>query len=430
MKPKIVELRPNQNLLNSNFEGYKLSLATLPLCQKDLPASVDRASPDAGQYSLLHARLFGLHNHIFAEEIHGVSYVYFVDKEWRVWKLYLEPFTHQFTEPFLVWQIPKSAERLHGQYNITLSFVKPELVALSDAFGTLYLLNTGNRSLDTPWTVAFKGEILDTRKKFVIQDALCNDGNELHLLLLRIDQDSCGEHWVNVINWVVLSPNENTWNVTAVKELQSRGELHYSYLEPGCKALYISSENSFKCITDSVETTEDNVKPEGKEKKFVWSQTITDITIKFKLPENCVKDSLKISTKSAEIIVQYENNTLLSGPLHQNICADLTIWDTKDNVLEISLTKQEEGLMWPEVVVGDDSGELTVDTCIADETQQKLGHLCSDSVVDIFKTLFALLAVLAIYFRQTQQQAQRSTVNKWRNVTLWMKKTVISSAYC
>lgn len=270
MKPKILELRPNRDLLNPNFDGYKLSLTTLTVCEKDLPASVDRASPDAGQYSFLHARLFGLHNHIFAEDIHGISYIYFVDKQWRVWKLYLEPFLHQFAEPVLVFQIPKDSERLQGQYNITLTFVTKELAAISDSCGVFYLLNTGDRSSDTPWSVAFRGDIFDRTRNFVIRDVLCTDENELHLLALKIDQDASGEHWINVLNWVVLSFRENTWIVTAIRELQAKGELYYCYFEKDGRALYISSENSFKFVMDSEEDTN----KEESVKKYVGARRL------------------------------------------------------------------------------------------------------------------------------------------------------------
>lgn len=379
----MIELRPNRELLNPNFNGYKLSLATLPVCQTELNTPVDRAAPDAGQYSILHARLFGLHNHIFGEEIDGASYVYFVDKNWCLWKMYVEPFLHYLVDPFPVFRIPKNSEREQGQYNITLKFVTSELAVLSDGHGVLYLLNTGIRSADSPWDVVYDGEILGTGNKFVIQDAVCTDKNELHLLLLRIEQDSTGEHWINILNWIVMARNNEKWDVIATKELQARGELHYSHFEADCTAVYISSEKSFKFVTDEAETTDEknNESNEDKRKRYVWSQTIESITVKFKLPQNYEKSNLKITSTDAEILVQYENYVLLSGALYQNISPDLTSWNTGKDVLEISLSKVEIGLMWPELVVGDENGELVVDSCIADEVHQKLSHLCGENEV-------------------------------------------------
>lgn len=383
MKPKLIELRPDRFLLNSNFEGYKLSLATLPVCQKTLQVSIDRAAPDSSQYSLLHARLFGLHNHIFAEELQGMSYIYYVDKNWRILKTYAEPFSHQLTEPIVVFEIPKNAERVPGQYNITLKFVTSELAVLSAPDGILYILNTGDRSLDIEWNINFKGDILGVETKFVIQDALFDDKNQLHLLLLKIE--TSGEHWSNILNWIVMTSADKEWNVVDKKELRASGELYYSHFEPDCKALIISSEKSFKFIG---ENDEDSEKNEEKEKRYSWSQTVEDITVKFKLPENWNENSIKITTKPAEIIIQYENSLLLAGRLYKIICPDLTVWETKNNVLEVCLAKQEIALMWPEFVVGDDNGEFVVDTCIADEVHEKLSGLCSENEVFYVKKLF------------------------------------------
>lgn len=377
MTPKLVELRPDRNLLNSNFEGYKLSLATLPVCEKSLPVSIDRAAPDGSQYSLLHAKLYGLHNHIFAEEIHGVSYIYFVDKDWNVWKLYVEPFLHRFIEPVCVWKIPKNSSRHQGQYNITLKFVTSQLVVLSTPSGILYILNTGDRSLDVEWNVVFENKILGTENKFVIQDALSPVNDMLYLLLLRIDQDTSGEHWINFLNWIVISFNENEWSVVANRELKAGGELYYSYFEPDGTALYVSSEKNFKFTENKAEDFGEN----EEKKKYVWSQTKEDVTVRFKLPGNYDKKSLKITTKLTEIFMQYENNVLLSGTLYGSISDDLTTWSVKNNIFEIVLTKREEGKMWPELVVGDNSGEFIADFHVVDEIHQKLSNFCSDSEV-------------------------------------------------
>lgn len=382
MKPKRIELRPDWKLLNSNFEGYKLSLAEFQVCEKALPNPIDQATPDSNQYSLLHARLFGLHNHLYAEEIHGVNYLYFIDKEWHVYKLYLESFVvPQFIEPFVVWQIPKSCERQEGHYNISLKFASPEIVVLTAPGGVLYLLNTGDRSLDTTWNVIFKSEILGGEKDLIVKDAvLCKDTNELHVLLLSIGQDASSERWMNILNWVVMSCDNKEWSVVANRELRATGELYYSSFEPDCRAVYISSEKSFKFTDDKDENSEEGTQEE-KEKKYIWSQTVDDVTVKLKLPENYIKSGLKITAKTNEISIQYENSVLLSGHLCKNISAALTVWKCQNDVLELALTKEVEGIMWPEFIQGDNSGEYVVDASVADEIHQKLAHLCSQDEV-------------------------------------------------
>lgn len=67
MTPKLFELRPDRSLLNPDFNGYKLSLDKIPALKKEFDTSVDRVLPNNEQYSLLHAKLFGLHNHLYTD---------------------------------------------------------------------------------------------------------------------------------------------------------------------------------------------------------------------------------------------------------------------------------------------------------------------------------------------------------------------------
>lgn len=47
--PKIVELRPDRNLIRNNFDGYKLSLDAVPLLRQELSNLPFRADPNEDQ---------------------------------------------------------------------------------------------------------------------------------------------------------------------------------------------------------------------------------------------------------------------------------------------------------------------------------------------------------------------------------------------
>lgn len=47
---KIVELRPDRNLIRNNFDGYKLSLDPVPLLRQELSHLPFRAEPNEDQY--------------------------------------------------------------------------------------------------------------------------------------------------------------------------------------------------------------------------------------------------------------------------------------------------------------------------------------------------------------------------------------------
>lgn len=49
--------------------------------------------------------------------------------------------------------------------------------------------------------------------------------------------------------------------------------------------------------------------------------------------------------------------------------------------LEISLIKKNEGLRWPELIIGDTKGELIMDPSQATEISECLMHLTSEEMV-------------------------------------------------
>ena len=56
--------KPTRELLNANFEGYKLAEDALPSFNKDLSVSINVAKLKDEQFSYQHMRAFSLHNHL------------------------------------------------------------------------------------------------------------------------------------------------------------------------------------------------------------------------------------------------------------------------------------------------------------------------------------------------------------------------------
>lgn len=379
MQPKLIELRPNRDLLDPEFDGYKLSLTAMPVVNTQISKSVHRALPDADQYSVLHAKLFGLHNHIIAEVINGITYIYFIDELLHIQKTYLDEASNTFVDLIIVWGVPSEVCKQNGNYNVSLKFFTENLAVLSNGSGVVYILNTGQRNDNNYWSIVHVEEILSP---FMIQDVLYDTTNKtLHLLLLIIMQEK--ERFVNVIKWVSIKADDNdTWHRTALRELRAKGNLYYCHFEPNGEALYIASEKGAKFHYDSenpiVETKEAE---QPKEKKYKWSQNKEDLNIIFNLSQGTEKRDIKVEIKSAEIQVKVKDETLLSGALYQAVDADSTTWSIANCTLEMNLNKMEPGLMWPEVVEGDDNGEFVVDACLVEEAHRRLEHLCGDCEV-------------------------------------------------
>lgn len=184
MTTKVVGLRPDRAYLDPNFNGYKLSLDEIPILTTQLPSPVDRVLPSPEQYSLLHAKLFGVHNHLIGDYVDGFDSVYCIDNEWRIKKACIDTLNNELSL-LDVWEIPKPNERKRGCYNVSLKFASEKLAVVCDGSGVMFILNTGSRNDDDTWQVLFSDEVIGPDTAFIICDVLQVE-NQLHCLLLNI----------------------------------------------------------------------------------------------------------------------------------------------------------------------------------------------------------------------------------------------------
>ena len=377
-QPKLIELRPNRALLNSNFDGYKLSLAQIPTVTKELKVPVDRLVPDINQYSLLHAKLYALHNHLVGESDDSES-IYFIDKDLHVQKFTIEALTSHFSSVTL-WKVPLQRERNPGDYNVSMKLVTDKIAVVADGMGYLYVVDRGSRDVDEKWKVIFTGDVTGPGEKFVITDVVYKEEQkpELHLLLTTIRQKEENERHSTVLHWVTLEKTD-VWNQVAIRELSVSGFVQYANLERSCDALYVISDTGCKFVLDSENEIRDTQEVQVEtEKKYKWGQGSDDVTLKFSLCENISKNLVTVEVQATQIKVKYGDEVLLEGFLHQRIDSDMTCWTVMGDTLEVVLQKSESGLMWPEVVVGDTLGEYVPDPALVDDVVERLAPLTSD----------------------------------------------------
>ena len=72
--------KPNRDLLNANFEGYKLSSSSLNCGSRALEGAVHEARLKDGDFSYQHMRAFSLHNHLTVD-IYDDSCVYWCTED-------------------------------------------------------------------------------------------------------------------------------------------------------------------------------------------------------------------------------------------------------------------------------------------------------------------------------------------------------------
>nr|CAD7456117.1 unnamed protein product [Timema tahoe] len=232
-------------------------------------ASVDHVLPSDDQYSFLHVKAFGLHNHLSADPW-STEYIYFIDKKWKIQRYIHSQTPSRVEELSEVWELPSHHERRPGHYNPSMSFSSPELVVLTDGAGTLHLVNTGPRAGTAAWEVLFSEEVCGKETPFTILHSRTVDHEEVHCLLLHIDDRSAagdsketGPVFLNMVEWVTLVQGDSsTWSVRSVRRLCGPGNLDYTALEDTCSSVYIASDKPFHYTMDSENTiNEDKTEP-------------------------------------------------------------------------------------------------------------------------------------------------------------------------
>ncbi len=83
---KLFELRPKKDLLDPTFEGYKLSLDSLPVYKHDVPVAVEHLKPNDEQFSFQHVKTFGLHNHLIDDPWHD-EIAFFISKDLQIFQI-------------------------------------------------------------------------------------------------------------------------------------------------------------------------------------------------------------------------------------------------------------------------------------------------------------------------------------------------------
>uniref|UniRef100_A0A8D8PTK3 NudC domain-containing protein 1 n=1 Tax=Cacopsylla melanoneura TaxID=428564 RepID=A0A8D8PTK3_9HEMI len=403
----VLDLKINPDLLNPNFNGYKLSLDPIGVCKINLPANVDQTFPSEDQYSFLYHKLFSLHNHLHQNSYSPDEYgrVYFVDEKWRVYENVVNPNNLTLESVREVCEIPANERRVPGHWNVCVKFVSETMCIISDGAGTLHVIDTHN----VPWLVEYSSEVLGKGAIFSILDSVvCDtpDGKILHACLLSVeevipdqstdsnpglepsksrssDQESStgSSKLVNVVNWISLHKTENGWCLKRQRQIHVPGSIHYFALNKSGSAIYLIADQKFTFVSDSekqIIPPADSNSADAKKPNYFWQQTDDDLKLWFPMSGEVSKGDVNISVTNSDLRITCRDKDLLRGNTVQLIDANLTTWNIETEKLEVVLQKQSP-VRWTGVVVGDERGEEIIDPKLVEEVHQRLAHLCSES---------------------------------------------------
>uniref|UniRef100_A0A2I2Y3F8 NudC domain-containing protein 1 n=1 Tax=Gorilla gorilla gorilla TaxID=9595 RepID=A0A2I2Y3F8_GORGO len=386
-------LRVKRPLLDPRFEGYKLSLEPLPCYQLELDAAVAEVKLRDDQYTLEHMHAFGMYNYLHCDSWYQDS-VYYIDTLGRIMNLTVMLDT-ALGKPREVFRLPTDLTACDNRLCASIHFSSSTWVTLSDGTGRLYVIGTGERgnSASEKWEIMFNEELGDP---FIIIHSISLLNAEEHsiaTLLLRIEKeelDMKGSGFYVSLEWVTISKkNKDNKKYEIIKHdiLRGKSVPHYAAIEPDGNGLMIVSYKSFTFVQagqDLEENMDEDISEKIKEPLYYWQQTEDDLTVTIRLPEDSTKEDIQIQFLPDHINIVLKDHQFLEGKLYSSIDHESSTWIIKEsNSLEISLIKKNEGLTWPELVIGDKQGELIRDSAQCAAIAERLVHLTSEELVNL-----------------------------------------------
>uniref|UniRef100_A0A8W4FDC8 NudC domain-containing protein 1 n=1 Tax=Sus scrofa TaxID=9823 RepID=A0A8W4FDC8_PIG len=383
-------LRVKRPLLDPRFEGYKLSLEPLPCYQLELDAAVAEVKLRDDQYTLEHMHAFGMYNYLHCDSWYPDS-VYYIDNLGRIMNLTVMLDT-ALGKPREVFRLPTDLTACDNRLCASIHFTSSTWVALSDGTGRLYLIGTGERgnSASEKWEIMFNEEL---GNPFIIIHSISLLKDEEHsiaTLLLRIEKeelDMKGSGFYVSLEWITISKkskDNKKYEITKRDILRGKSVPHYAAFEPDGNGLMIVSYKSFTFVQlgqDLEESQDENMSEKIKAPLYYWQQTEDDLTVTIQLPEDSTKEDIQVQFLPDHVNIVLKGQRFLEGNLYSSIDHESSTWIIKENnSLEICLIKKNEGLTWPELVVGDKQGEFIRDSAQYAAIAERLMHLTSEEL--------------------------------------------------
>eukprot|EP01024_Parvocaulis_polyphysoides_P020229 TRINITY_DN19374_c0_g1_i1.p2 TRINITY_DN19374_c0_g1~~TRINITY_DN19374_c0_g1_i1.p2 ORF type:complete len:161 (-),score=18.41 TRINITY_DN19374_c0_g1_i1:504-986(-) len=86
---------------------------------------------------------------------------------------------------------------------------------------------------------------------------------------------------------------------------------------------------------------------------YEWDQTLQEVNMYIQLPEGLTAKEINCSIKSDGIIIGIKGNPpYLQGQFLHKIISSESFWTVEDGILNVQLTKGEQGNPWEAVIVG------------------------------------------------------------------------------
>lgn len=313
------------------------------------------------QESWLEARLFALHNHLFSNPFDESCW--FVDKTGVVWR---------FTKTGNLEEIHKlkPLSEKHPKYNPSIGFASKEITVMSNGSNNLEFL------IEDPQNQPFIFDDVDSGIIMDVQHVKENSSIIVSIYsVVEVDAKKFSRLTLLTYSYQKDEGSLPILSLFRKQNLKVKGTVEYIYVEKNGNYFHTASQDPVVFEHDSLHPIEKDQESgsaqEIKIPKYCWSQDEDSLTVWLKIPDKCSNIPAKVDVKSTKISVGMKDVILIEGDTQHKLEPDLATWKTKDDTLEIELTKSESGLMWSELIKGDTGGEFLPNEALATEIHSR-----------------------------------------------------------
>lgn len=373
-----VKLVKDRDLLDPNFSGYKLSLDNVAVTTRDIPANASpkHLHPSNDQYSFLHAKLYGEHNHLVGDPWTRTGSVYWLADNGQVWNLANDGNMSQLWSP--------SHPSSNQSYNFNLVFVSQKHAVLSDGSGRLDILVTGDRDSESLiWRSVFSDLVCGQDRPFVVVGGeVSNDHSSIEVVIQYVEESEKG--FLNTLEWISFSLNgDNSYMMERVRRLVTKGGVNMVCVQDS--RLAVSAQKPVKIVFDSMagedEVTDADMEAAEAEHKaekpsFYWKQTEEDIELWCYVSPSLTKSAVSVDLREGvSLEVKINGVVLLFGHFQSKVESDSWTWTLGGGKLGVMMTKEVESLwtgsLWSnetEATPGQEITDTSEDTLLANMT--------------------------------------------------------------
>ena len=317
------------------------------------------------QESWLEARLFALHNHLFTNPFD--SSCWFVDNVGTVWRFSKTGILEQMH----ILKPLDDNKKTGSKYNPSIGFASKDTIVISNGSQNLEVLIQENSKKQSFF--------LDNMDSGIIMDAQSFEEDSSIIVsvysVVEVEGKKCSRLTLLTYSYQKGEESSQTWSLFRKQILKVKGTVEYIYVENNGNYFHIASQDPVIFEFDSLYPIEEAKKSESdreiKIPKYCWSQDEDSLTIWLKIPNSCKDIAAKIDVSPTKISVATNNVILIQGDTQHRLEPDVATWKTKDDTLEIGLTKSESGLMWNELIKGDTGGEFLPNEGLAAEIHSR-----------------------------------------------------------